>query len=151
MVILVRISPIMPAYIWYLSSNRLLNKNAHPMALRLYFSFSINSKGRIPLPNQMNFWKSAKGGGCHFQSKYLYCRFWELFEHEINTKEWFQCFLSNFIEKNQNKTHFEEFGFFPENSSNLAVPSFPQSSLTTSQRAVTEGLTKQDDDRTWVR
>ena len=27
--------------------------------------------------NRMNFWKSSKGGG-HFQSKNLYCRFWEL-------------------------------------------------------------------------
>ena len=25
------------------------------------------------------FWKSSKGGGVHFQSKNLYCRFWELF------------------------------------------------------------------------
>ena len=37
-----------------------------------------DDKGRIPLPNLMNFWKSAKGGGGHFQSKNLCCRFWEL-------------------------------------------------------------------------
>ena len=28
-------------------------------------------KGRVPLPNQMIFWKSAKGGGDYFQSKNL--------------------------------------------------------------------------------
>ena len=27
------------------------------------------TKGRIPLPNRMNFWKSAKGGGVIFNSK----------------------------------------------------------------------------------
>ena len=38
----------------------------------------------------MNFWKSAKGKGGHFQSKNVYCRFWELqtglFDHEIDIK-----------------------------------------------------------------
>ena len=60
--------------------------------LKLQYSLS---KGRVRLPNRMNFWKSAKegeeGGGAHFQSKNLNCRFWELetglFEHEIDTKE----------------------------------------------------------------
>ena len=33
-------------------------------------------KGRILLPHRMIFWKRAKGGGCHFQSKNFYCRFW---------------------------------------------------------------------------
>ena len=54
------------------------------------FSICFFSKGRIPLPNGMNFWKSAKGGG-HFQSKNLSCRFWELktglFEHEIDKEK----------------------------------------------------------------
>ena len=41
-------------------------------------SFSY-SQGRVVLTNQMNFRKSSKGrGGCHFQSKNLYCRFWGL-------------------------------------------------------------------------
>ena len=33
-------------------------------------------KGRVRVPKQMNFRKSSKGGGCHFQSKNLCCRFW---------------------------------------------------------------------------
>ena len=36
------------------------------------------------------FGKTPKGGGGHFQSKNLCCRFWELltglFEHEVDTK-----------------------------------------------------------------
>ena len=36
---------------------------------------TLPTKGRIPLRNRMNFWKSAKGGGSHFQTKNLYCRF----------------------------------------------------------------------------
>ena len=36
------------------------------------------TQGRIPLPNRLNFWKSAKRGGGYFQSKNLFCRFWEL-------------------------------------------------------------------------
>ena len=53
-------------------------------------SFSLtlsDTKGRVRLPNRMIFWKSAKGGGGvgHFQSKNLYCKFWNfkqgLFEH----------------------------------------------------------------------
>ena len=35
-------------------------------------------KGRVPLPNQMDFRKIVKGGGCHFQFKNSCCRFWEL-------------------------------------------------------------------------
>ena len=34
------------------------------------------TKGRMTIPNQMNFWKSSKGGGGHFQSKNLYCKIW---------------------------------------------------------------------------
>ena len=29
----------------------------------------IDTKGRVRLPNQMNFWKSAKGGGVTFNPK----------------------------------------------------------------------------------
>ena len=29
----------------------------------------IETKGRVRLPNQMNFWKSAKGGGVIFNPK----------------------------------------------------------------------------------
>ena len=35
-------------------------------------------RGRVRRPNRMIFWKSAKGGGGHFQSKNLCCIFWEL-------------------------------------------------------------------------
>ena len=35
------------------------------------------TKGRMVVPNRTNFRKSAKGTGGHFQSKNLYCRFWE--------------------------------------------------------------------------
>ena len=47
----------------------------------IVYKFMVNSnggKGRIPIPNRMNFWKSAKGvgeGGGHFQSQNLSCRF----------------------------------------------------------------------------
>ena len=52
-------------------------------------------KGWILLPNRMNFWKSAKGGG-HFQSKnfilqilgtLVYFTFTLVFEHEIDKKK----------------------------------------------------------------
>ena len=33
-------------------------------------------KGRLPLPKRMNFRKSSKRGGGHFQSKNLYCKIW---------------------------------------------------------------------------
>ena len=35
-------------------------------------------KGRMGTPKRENFRKSSKGGGGHFQSKNLYCRFWTL-------------------------------------------------------------------------
>ena len=38
----------------------------------------FGAKRRVKLPNRMIFWKSSKGGGGHFQSKNLCCRFWEL-------------------------------------------------------------------------
>ena len=39
---------------------------------------TFDPKGRVWLPNRMIFWKSAKGGEGHLQSKKLYCRFWKL-------------------------------------------------------------------------
>ena len=36
------------------------------------------AKGRVTLPNRMIFRETSKGEGGHFQSKNLYCRFWEL-------------------------------------------------------------------------
>ena len=53
----------------------------------------IETKRRMAAPNRMNFQKSSKGGGGHFQSK-------DLFFNNL-------CF-NDCIEKNQNKTHFEE-------------------------------------------
>ena len=50
-----------------------------------------DGKGRVPLPNRMNFWGKFQRRWGHFQSKNLCCRFWELetrlFEHEIDTKK----------------------------------------------------------------
>ena len=74
-------------------------------------------KGRMVVPNRMNFRKSSKWGvGGHFQSKNLCCRFWELWTGFFLAWNWYKrvisgfrvCFFNNCIEKNQNKTHFEE-------------------------------------------
>ena len=65
------------------------------------------------LPNQMNFRKSSKGG--HFNPKNYVADFGN-FQHGFLSMKLIQksnfrvqvCFLNNCIEKNQNKTHFEE-------------------------------------------
>ena len=44
----------------------------------LYLIKCWMSKGRMASPKRMNFRKSSKRGGGHFQSKNLYCRFWTL-------------------------------------------------------------------------
>ena len=92
--------------------------------------------------------------GGHFQSKKLCCRFWELFtslfEHELIQNSNFRVqgmFFNNCIEKNKNKTHFEEgtsespppppaplppppfFWNFSENSSVLEAPPLPNRTL----------------------
>ena len=56
------------------------------------------SKGRVPLPNRMNFWKSAKGGGgggafsiqkfiLQILGTLVYFTFTLVFEHEIDKKK----------------------------------------------------------------
>ena len=42
----------------------------------LFAITTVGTKGRLPLPKRMNFRKSSKRGGGHFQSKNLYCKIW---------------------------------------------------------------------------
>ena len=52
---------------------------------------SMKSKGRIPLPNRMNFWKNAKGGEGSFSIQKFMLQILGtlkgLFEHEIDKKK----------------------------------------------------------------
>ena len=72
------------------------------------------SKGRIPLPNRMNFWKSAKGGkGVIFNPKIVVADFGNFKQGFLIIKlqvisVFMICFFDNCIEKNQNMTHHEE-------------------------------------------
>ena len=47
---------------------------------------TVHYKGRVMLPNWMNFRKSSKGKGGHFQSKNLYCRFGNLKQGLLSIK-----------------------------------------------------------------
>ena len=55
--------------------------------------FQTLNQGRMALPNRMNFWKTSKGEGGHFQSRNLYCRFWAFREALIyeNSKKTDNC------------------------------------------------------------
>ena len=59
------------------------------------------------------FSEKFQGGGGHFQSKNLCCKIWT-FKQGYLTMKLIQrglfrlCFFNNCIDKNQNKTHFEE-------------------------------------------
>ena len=72
------------------------------------------TKGRDPLPNQMIFWKSCKGGVI-FNPK-IYVADYGNFEQDFWIMKLIQksnfrvqgMLFNNCIEKNQNKTHFEE-------------------------------------------
>ena len=73
----------------------------------------IDTKGRVRLPNQMNFWKRAKGGGVIFNPKIYIADFGNVKQAFLSMKliqksNFRVCFFNNCIEKNQNKTHFEE-------------------------------------------
>ena len=83
----------------------------------MYTSLDFKTEGRIPLPIRMNFWKSAKGGegGVTFNPKIYIADFGNFKEGFLimkliqNSNFWVQgMFFNNCIEKNQNKTHFEE-------------------------------------------
>ena len=61
------------------------HKDDNPFRAKIfsrYFQCQPTIKGRVRLPNRMNFWKSAKGGGRggHFLSKSWCCRFWEFWD-----------------------------------------------------------------------
>ena len=74
-------------------------------------------KGRVPLPKRINFWKSAKEGrgGVIFNQKIYVVDFGNfkqgllIMKLLLNSNFRVQSmFFNNCIEKNQNKTHFEE-------------------------------------------
>ena len=46
----------------------------------------LADKGRLTLPKRMNFRKSSKGGGGHFQSKNLCCKIWTLKQGYLTIK-----------------------------------------------------------------
>ena len=74
-----------------------------------------STKGKVRLPNLMNFRKSAKGGGSFAIQKFI-LQIWGTSNRAFWAWNWCKiiisgfrvCFFNNFIEKNQNKTHFEE-------------------------------------------
>ena len=58
------------------------------------------TKGRVALPNRMNFWKSAKGGGGSFSSHLPVCPFHSFFDHDFRQV----CFFSRSVGRNQTKS-----------------------------------------------
>ena len=76
---------------------------------------TLKAKGKVRLPNRMNFRKSDKGGVVIFNPKKyiadigtLNRTFWSWNWYKIVIIGFRVCFFKNCIEKNQNKTPFEE-------------------------------------------
>ena len=76
------------------------SKMFYPIAKKM-----IIKKGRVALPNRMNFWKSAKGGGLgHFQLKIYVADFGSFKQGFLIIKlqlisGFMICFFDNCIEK----------------------------------------------------
>ena len=65
-----------------------INKAVHPT--------QMPPKGRMPSPKLMNFWKSSKRGGGHFQSKNLCCRFWTL-NRAFSAWKWYKRVFLGYV------------------------------------------------------
>ena len=97
--------------------------NVFPLGLDIKFcchqtredDILVDGWGRMAVPNRMHLWKSSKGEGVIFNPK-IYISDFGNFKQGFLIMKLIQnsnfraqgVFFNNCIEKNQNKTHFEE-------------------------------------------